>query len=576
MFNWFKDAGVGKKILVAVLSLVILGSGFIMFFTAKREIESVKEAAIHEARAIVLQAESVRNLVADLNDKGAFSAYVDSVKQELRENKPGALGKFLATVPVVSSMVMLQANAEEGGYMVRVPKVQPRNPENQPDSVELETLNKLRASGASESIVLGDYMNPTTGKKSYALRYFRPIILTKVCETCHGDPADSVKYWGTTDGSDPTGVRMENWRAGEMHGAFELIYFLDEHYAAMTQSQIIMGALIFVGMVIMVLIVGFITKSIISDPLSNIIRHAEHIAQGDFREDLKADYGGEMGQLSKAFSAMKQGLTNLLSGVQKETRSVNDAADQLLDNSKKLSEQSTFAKERATEAASTSLEASKDINSIASAVEDFSIASQEIASNVAHAASISNTAKSRMDEASSQVLKLGDNSTEIGKAVQLISEIAEQTNLLALNATIEAARAGEAGKGFAVVANEVKELAKQTAQAAEEITSMIQVIQNDTSQTVSSIGDVTSIIEQLNDIDNTIASAVEEQTATVNEITANISGAAQGTENVSETVDKVSEVSGDSAQNASQAKIQAEKLAELASRLQELTQSFKF
>lgn len=573
--DWFKNLGIGKKILTAVLLLVFTGSVMIMFFTGYREVAKVKESAIHEARAIVLQAESVRNMVADLNEQGAFSAYVESVKQDLRNNVPGALGKFLVTVPVVSAMKMLQSNAEEGGYMLRVPKVEPRNPANEPDALEREVLKELKTTGAKEKVVYSEYVDPATGKKSKALRYFRPIVLSKGCEICHGDPSTSQELWGNSQGVDPSGGRMEGWKAGEVHGAFELIYFLDKSMAAMKESQMIMAACILFGMVFIVLVVGFITKNLLSRPLSDIIRHAEYIAEGDFTRRIDKEYSSEMGQLARAFNAMKKGLVKLLTGVRDESGSVHKAADQLLDISKKLSEQSTFAEERANEAASISQEASNNINSIASAVDDFSIASQEIASNVANAASISNTARSSMDTASAQVLKLGENSSDIGTAVKLISEIAEQTNLLALNATIEAARAGEAGKGFAVVANEVKELAKQTAQAAEEITSMIQVIQNDTSQTVSSIGDVTSIIEQLNDIDNTIASAVEEQTATVNEITANISGAAEGTEHVSQTVGQVAEVSGESAENAISTKTQAEELAELARRLQELVSSFK-
>ena len=76
--------------------------------------------------------------------------------------------------------------------------------------------------------------------------------------------------------------------------------------------------------------------------------------------------------------------------------------------------------------------------------------------------------------------KLGESSAEIGNVIKVITSIAQQTNLLALNATIEAARAGEAGKGFAVVANEVKELAKQTAKATEDISRKIEAIQADT------------------------------------------------------------------------------------------------
>ena len=120
------------------------------------------------------------------------------------------------------------------------------------------------------------------------------------------------------------------------------------------------------------------------------------------------------------------------------------------------------------------------------------------------------------------VSKLGDSSIEIGQVIKVITSIAQQTNLLALNATIEAARAGEAGKGFAVVANEVKELAKQTAKATEDIGRRIGAIQDDTKSAVEAIGTISGIINQVNDISNTIATAVEEQSATTNEMSQNV------------------------------------------------------
>jgi len=122
---------------------------------------------------------------------------------------------------------------------------------------------------------------------------------------------------------------------------------------------------------------------------------------------------------------------------------------------------------------------------------------------------------------------LGQSSAEIRKVIKVISGIAQQTNLLALNATIEAARAGEAGKGFAVVAYEVKELAKGTAKATEEVSESIATIQRDIAESVESMAAIASVTNQIRDISHSIAAAVEEQTVTTNDMGRHVSDAAQ-------------------------------------------------
>ena len=160
--------------------------------------------------------------------------------------------------------------------------------------------------------------------------------------------------------------------------------------------------------------------------------------------------------------------------------------------------------------------------------------------------------------------KLGVSSIEIGKVIKVITSIAQQTNLLALNATIEAARAGEAGKGFAVVANEVKELAKQTAAATEDISQKIEAIQSDTKGAVTSISQIGKVIAQINDISNTIASAVEEQSATTNEIARNATEAAKGSSEISKNITQVSEAAKSTTEGANNTLTAATELAKLA------------
>ena len=187
--------------------------------------------------------------------------------------------------------------------------------------------------------------------------------------------------------------------------------------------------------------------------------------------------------------------------------------------------------------------------SLATAVEEFEASIREIAGNASNAASVARQAVEATGTTNTTISRLGESSAEISNVIKVINSIAEQTNLLALNATIEAARAGEAGKGFAVVANEVKELAKETSKATEDIVRRIETIQSDTEEAVNAIGLVSEIITQINESQNAIAGAVEEQSAMTSEISRNISEVVNSSDEIVQSIYKVS----DSAKNTTTA-----------------------
>ena len=220
-------------------------------------------------------------------------------------------------------------------------------------------------------------------------------------------------------------------------------------------------------------------------------------------------------------------------------------------------------------------EVSRNVQTVATGTEEMSASIKEIAKNANEAAKVATSAVKVAETTNATVAKLGESSTEIGKVIKVITSIAQQTNLLALNATIEAARAGEAGKGFAVVANEVKELAKETAKATEDIGQKIEAIQTDTKGAVLAIGQITEIINQINDISNTIASAVEEQTATTNEIGRNVSEAAKGSTEIAQNISGVAQAARSTSEGLGDAQKAAGQLAQMAAELQRLVSEFK-
>ncbi|MGL4553356.1 MAG: methyl-accepting chemotaxis protein [Gemmataceae bacterium] len=247
---------------------------------------------------------------------------------------------------------------------------------------------------------------------------------------------------------------------------------------------------------------------------------------------------------------------------------LNAVSQQMASNAEETAAQANVASAAAEQV-------SRNVSTVASAAEQMGASIKEIAKNANEAAKVATSAVKVAQTTNETVAKLGTSSAEIGNVIKVITSIAQQTNLLALNATIEAARAGEAGKGFAVVANEVKELAKQTAKATEDISRKIEAIQADTKGAVAAIGEIGKILNQINDYQTTIASAVEEQTATTGEISRNVAEAARGSNEIAQNITGVADAARGTTEGASNTQASADELARVAASMQELVASFK-
>ena len=310
--------------------------------------------------------------------------------------------------------------------------------------------------------------------------------------------------------------------------------------------------------------------------IEHLLKAVNAAATGYLNHPIEVD--GENDDLSHMATALKELLAELrnnFANINHTAAELNAASVELNTMSEAIINVAADNSEQAVCAAATATQVTASVDTAVAATEEMSASIKEIAGNAAKAAKVAAHAVHLVESTDTSVRQLADSSAGIGNVLKVIASIAEQTNLLALNATIEAARAGEAGKGFAVVANEVKELAKETAKATEEIEQRIASIQTDTSTAVHAIGDINTIVKQISDIQSTIASAVEEQTATTAEINQTITSAAQGNSEINTIISNISQQTQRNQDSAQNVKTSAKQLDDMACALQALVAVFQ-
>ncbi|MDP3481229.1 MAG: methyl-accepting chemotaxis protein [Desulfoprunum sp.] len=324
-------------------------------------------------------------------------------------------------------------------------------------------------------------------------------------------------------------------------------------------------------------VVAFFLGAIIAKPLSRNVDFAQKVAAGDLAHTIPNDQHDEVGLLASALNAMVLSLKTMFGDIMEGAQSLSSSSGHLASISEQMSSTAEITSSRAGNVAAAAEEmsvtmnsiaaaaeqAASNVNSVASASEEMTATIDEIARNTARTSLMTENANERAAITFDKVNLLGRAAKDISKVTESITAISDQTNLLALNATIEAARAGEAGKGFAVVANEIKELAKQTAQATLEIKSKIDGIQQSTDETVNEITQITTIIREIDEMTKTVAAAIEEQSVTTKEIANNVAQASQG----------IHEVTGNVAQSATVAAGIAHDIAGINQASHELAES---
>ncbi len=324
-----------------------------------------------------------------------------------------------------------------------------------------------------------------------------------------------------------------------------------------------------------VLLVAATVRSV-SRPVKVISETVEVMGRGDLSAPVRVERLDEFGLLMNALGDMQAATGGTIRSIAQNAQSLFRASEGLTRLSQQMASTADQTSMQAGAASVAAEQVSRNAQAVAGVIEEMTASVQEIARNAGEAAKVATAAVRSAATADQAVSRLGQSGLEIQQVVKLITSIAEQTNLLALNATIEAARAGEAGRGFAVVASEVKELARRTSKATQEIAQKVEGIRGDTRAAIQALQEITNVIRKINDLQASIAAAVEEQMSTMNEIQRNVSESARGTNTIAGNVSGVAQAAGLTRSAAGDTQKAASELGAMAGELQRLVSHFKY
>lgn len=338
-------------------------------------------------------------------------------------------------------------------------------------------------------------------------------------------------------------------------------------------------AVIFLVVFVCIFLLGalswFVIRSV-KNQVAQALRVTDRIAQGDLTGRIRVEVQDEIGQMGEALNRAIDRMGETVKGISVSSDVLSQSSENIVSVSQQMSGNAEETATQANVISATAEEVSRSLQSISSAVEQMNSSIKEISQNARAAAEVGTQAVNLAEGTHTTIGKLGESSTQIGDVIKVITAIAQQTNLLSLNAAIEAARAGEAGKGFVVVANEVKDLAKKTGKATEEIGQKIESIQADTREAVAAINQIRVIIGQMNGIQTSIAGSVEQQTMTTTGISQSVSEAAKGSAEIAQNTVGMADTAKGTSVGADGTRKAAEDLARMATQLKQIIGRFQY
>jgi len=535
--------------------------------------------------AITYTKETGEILGRTTTDVDASMAYLngpDSKKDRVEHPFPRKIGgKDIYLIRLMVPIINPRTNETVGGvgFLLNISVIQDEVQETLAKNKKLSALTIF----SSDGFIMGHKVPERVGKK------------LKDAETIFGkniDAADAAVREGREFSLNTYSPVLKSnvelvilpFRIGNSNTTWSVMVVITENIIlapvrAITRYTAIIAAIaLIVAAIIIMVTLNHVVKPIVkvADSLKDISE-----GDGDLTQSIKVQSKDEVGDLARYFNKLMAALRTPISEVKKTVISLASVSKELSSVSRELASGSEEAGAQSVTVASTTEQMAVNINAMASgaeeasvnanevagaaeemstnmhtiaaAVEEMSASISQIANNAGEARKVAGEAIEKSGKATDTMDKLGLAAKEIGKVTDVIKRIADKTNLLALNATIEAASAGEAGKGFAVVAGEIKELATQSAQSADDIARRIDGIQHGTSDAVKVIHDVSDIIVKINYSVEAITEHVEQQTKASNEIASNVSQASIGAKRVAGAISEVAKGANDVSRNAGEA-----------------------
>lgn len=403
--------------------------------------------------------------------------------------------------------------------------------DSKPDSLEQQVLNTGKEVVLVESDSKGEYLR--TVRPTLALKN----SLGKDCTTCHLAPEGTVL------------------------GAVSMKVSLDKVNASLADQRIksILAAIITCIPVLM-LIYPFIRK-VVTRPLEDCVAVARSIAQGDLTQKIDINSNNEMGELQQALQDMNSSLEKIVGQVRIGTETIFSASSDIASGNLDLSnrtemqanslENTASAMNKVTAAVNQNADHARRANQMAQSASDVAVRGGNVVAGVIDTMASINTSSKRIVD-----------------IISVIDGIAFQTNILALNAAVEAARAGEQGRGFAVVAAEVRNLAKRSADAAQEVKKLID-------DSVSKVDAGSSLVQEAGATMNDIVQSIRHVTDIMGEITVASGDQTNDIQQVSSSIDQMNQVTQQNAALVEQAAAAAQSLQDQAEHLERVVATFK-